>query len=144
MPDDARTAPPCGPVVGVAAGRECGLAEAPTAGTTALAPSRISTWPAATDVPAAGRGVERGADDRLEGGRIDDVDVLAADHAVALDRQRAERHVGAGQAAGGSSAPACGPYRRRSSGARRPASRPIRLSMCREPCTSLAPAGGRP
>jgi hypothetical protein len=46
--------------------------------------------------------------------------------------------------AGGSSAPVCGPYRRRSSGAGRPASRSIRVSMCREPCASLALTGGRP
>src|SRR5579875_501418 len=59
MPSLAVTAPPCGPEVGKGAGELDGAAEAGEApgagmsGMVALAPSRISTWPAATPAPGA-------------------------------------------------------------------------------------------
>ena len=55
MPFLAVTAPPCGPLVGMTVDPGDGWPDSPPeglmCGTVALAPSMISTWPAATEVP---------------------------------------------------------------------------------------------
>jgi hypothetical protein len=52
MPSFAVTAPPCGPVVGMVTAGVCGVPGAGTFGMVALAQSRTSTWPAATEALA--------------------------------------------------------------------------------------------